>query len=333
MMVISALLSTAQANQLTLESIAKLYTDAVTDATATADASLNTLNAQYLVALRKYYNKLSDTAKTHEDVTELTQIKKEIDDLIAAGTGSLPALKADSSERLTSMRSTYDKARDNISKEAEVELSNLKVKRVDALKKLEKKYLEEGLTDKALEVHNIIPKDVVVNDKQSYKQSAEATSIGFTAKEGAVYARATSKQLIKLVEGETYTFTVKAIFTDGAIDQSDSIPAWRNSDGVGWQPGPEWDLIKQIQESREVTITPGEFGWVNVQVTFKSSVTDKLRFAIGLYKNKQTYFKDFKLTSSTAPTENMFNKDMTAKSAWEDSDDISFAKGVNKAGK
>lgn len=332
MLIVSALLATASAKTLTLSEVRGMYNNAVQNAHVEAATEVSALQIKYTIALRKYYRHLSENAKTKEDLADLVVIRKEIEQLANLKGKDLPAVDPYAGKELLKLRQTYKTARVNIEKSKEAKLVELKGTLSTTLAKLQKELLAKGETEKALQVFDAI---VEVDGKpvNEYEESTKDQSVGLLVRQGQAYARAVSKQVINLRKDTTYEFVVKFITEEGSIDKQDPIPEWLPLHSTSWQPGPEWELIKMIEESKVVEVKKDKFGWFEATVQFKSSVDAKLRFGMATYGNSRTYFKDFSLVNVAAPLDNLFNRDMTQERMWEKSPDLGFAVGVNKAGK
>ena len=332
MLVVSVLLATASAKNLTLDDVRGLYNKAVEDAHITMATDIDVLQINYGLALRKYYRALSDGAKSKEDLLTLTIIRNEIEMLMDIKSDVLPAIDNNANKKLISLRDTYKTSRIKLEQAKQAKLVDLKGTLVKTLNKLQKDLLNKGETDKALRVFDVIT-EVTGKAVDEYEESTKDQSVGLITRQGQVYARAVSKQTIDLQKGKTYVFVVNFITDKGSIDKQDPIPEWLPLDSTAWQPGQEWEQIKKIEDSKVVKVKKAKFGWSVATVKFTSSVDAKLRFGMATYQNGSTYFKDFTLVLEEAPLDNLFKKDLTQERMWEKTPDLNFAVGVNKAGK
>ena len=323
---------------LNLRDIEMLFENAIQAEAGKIFNSVGELQLKYADALRKYRVQLVAT-RDAKNVAIIAAIDEELRNMMAVDGGNLLKLVAGSDLKMQAFRATYKRELDLIMDSGDRQAAALREVLIEQLTALKKRYTKEGNVEAAVEVHKKLAKLGSVDDEEQnlkdYAQSAEDQSVGIIKGAGA-YAYAFSNEEFKMVEGKTYTFSVELIAGgEGVIDTKDEIPylvpagtrAWAGNDA-------EWAAILKTMNGRQFKISKSKFGWNKFELTFTADLTKKVRFAMSTYQNEQVYFKNFSLVETSNPTKNILNnRKLMTKNGWENSDELNFSVGVNKAGK
>ena len=331
---------TAVANgqkSLNLRDIEVLFENAIQAEAGKIFNSVGELQLKYADALRKYRVQLVATREA-ENVAIIAAIDEELRNLMAVEGGRLLKLAPGSDLKMKAFRDTYKNELIQIKASGDRKAKVFREVLIEQLTALKKRLTKEGDVDGAVEVHRKLVKlgsEVDDQNLQDYAQSTEDQSVGITAGTGA-YKYAYSNQEFVMKEGRTYTFSVELIVGgNGDIDTKDEIPFLVPAGTRGWSGNDaEWAAILKTMNGRPFKMTKDKFGWNKFTLTFTADFTKRVRFAMSTYQNDSVYFKNFSLVEETNPTKNLFNsaKLMTER-GWENADELTFAVGVNKAGK
>ena len=331
---------TAVANgqkSLNLRDIEVLFERAIHTEAGKIFNSVGKLQLKYADALRNYRVQLVATRET-KNVAIIAAIDVELRNMMAVEGGELLELVSGSDLKMKSFRDTYNNELTQIKASGDRQAKALREVLIEQLTVLKKRLTKAGDVDGAVKVHNKLAKLGSVEQDQNlkdYSQSTEDQSVGITAGAGD-YKYAYSNEEFKMVEGKTYTFSVELIVGgEGSIDTKDEIPFLVPAGTRGWAGNDaDWASILKTMNGRPFEITKSKFGWEKFTLTFTADFTKQVRFAMSTYKNDSVYFKNFSLVEETNPTKNLFNSNkLMTKRGWENADELTFATGVNRAGK
>lgn len=331
MLIVSALLSTTQATPLTLKQIETLYSDAIHQHAGETFTKVAQLQLSYANALRKHRAELVK-ARDAKNVSIIAAIDEEIALLDKSQGGNLPEISAKADREMKVLRAKFSAGVKAIAKDSDEKGIKLQNTLVEQLKKLKQRLVKEGKVDEAVLVHKKLGKFDLEPKEETYEESAKDLSFGLIKGDSA-YTSGITTQVVQLKKGVTYIFSCKIITDSGTIDKHDLLPSFRPLDQETFHAGTDWDAYKSIEENRAYEMTKKGFGWNNLRTTFKSEVDMKLRLAFQSYQNNQVYLKDCHLATTEEPTVNLITKNLYKASSWTESEHVTLAKGVNRAGK
>ena len=313
---------------LTYNMIDTMYQDAIADQVNTVFGDVAKLQFNYADALRGYRGKLL-TGRNPESVGTIAALDEELANMMAVEGGVMLPLVEGADLKMKALRDTYDAELKVITAKSEQRVKILRITLVEQLTTLKKNLVKSGNMEGALVAHNRLVKLGVGEDVESTDSSdpLKKKSIVLT-KEFGGYMTGTSKQKLRLKQGETYTLTFIAQLGEHELNEHDCLPRFGREVGEKDFKGGDKNkmrIAQRLSETRKVS--KSHDGWDKVTVTFTHTYDEPVMFGLVFYQagvDMEISMRDFSLTNSEG--KELITKNLNGASGWEENEFTSFTK-------
>lgn len=322
---------TAVANgqrSLTYNMIDTMYQDAITDQANTVFGNVAKLQFSYAEALRGYRGKLL-TGRNPDMVGVIAALDAELANLMAVEGGVMLPLVKGADLKMKSLRDTYNAQLKVILDKSDQRVKVLRTTLVEQLVALKKSLVKSGNMEKALIVHNRLVKlgEGVVEEPTDSADPLKKRSVVLT-KEFGGYMTGTSKQKLRLKQGEKYTLTFLAQLGDHELNVHDCLPRFSREEGEPDFRGGDKNKMRIAQRASETRkVTKSHDGWSTVTVTFTHTYDEPVMLGVVFYQSgvdMEIAIRDFTLTGEDG--KNLITKNLNGASGWVANEFTSFTK-------
>jgi len=324
---------TAVANgqrSLTYKMIDTLYHDAITDQANTVFGDIAKLQFGYAEALRGYRGKLL-TGRNPESVGTIAALDIELANMMAVEGGIMLPLVKGADLKMKSLRDKYNAQFEMITIKSEQRVKVLRITLSEQLVALKRSLVKAGDMEGALVAHNRLMKiadnDTAFEPIVDIGDPLKKRSVVLT-KEFGGYMTGTSKQKLRLKQGETYTLTFLAQLGEHELNEHDCLPRFSREEGQpDFKGGDKYKprLAQRASEKRKVS--KSHDGWDKVTVTFTHTYDEPVMFGVVFYQagvDMEISMRDFTLTNSEG--KNLITKNLNGVSGWVENEFTSFTK-------
>ena len=285
------------------------------------------LQISYVNALNAHRSKLL-TSRSQATLVALAALDAEVKNVAAANDGDLDPIIEGADTKVVSLRKIYEQQLDTLESKSDKLASALNETLIGQLEALKKSLVEKGKMGDALVIHKRLVELGVTGESEPTNDTDSTDKSIVITKEYGGYVSATSKQKLRLTEGDEYTLTLLIkLGNKKDLTQHDCLPRFYRKPGEKDFEGGNKNKLRRAQmASEERKLSKAGDGWSKLTVKFTHAFNESLLFGVVFYDTEdiQISMKDFTLVGTDG--ENLITKDLNSERGWEEGSQVSFTK-------